>query len=213
MTRARTLRYTSATALARDDALAEEKEEREDEGEPWTRGRGGTHLGRAVHAALQSLPWDADDATIEAVATAQTVAEAIPNRAADAARLIRVALDSPAAERARVARRALREVPFAFKQPDTNPPIVIEGFADLVIENEDGLEIVDWKTDAVEASEVEERLEKYRTQAGLYVLGIERATKQRVTAVSYVFVSPNQERSPGDPAELAAAALQHLRES
>jgi ATP-dependent helicase/nuclease subunit A len=211
--RARTLRYTSATALARDDALAEEKEEREDEGEPWTRGRGGTHLGRAVHAALQSLPWDADDATIEAVATAQTVAEAIPNRAADAARLIRVALNSPAAQRARVARRALREVPFAFKQPDTNPPIVIEGFADLVIENEDGIEIVDWKTDAVEASAVEERLKKYRTQAGLYVLGIERATKRRVTAVSYVFVSPNQERSPGDPVELAAAALQHLRES
>jgi ATP-dependent helicase/nuclease subunit A len=212
---ARTRRFTSATALARDAESEDEKEEREDETEPWSRGRAGTHLGRAVHAALQSLPWDADDDAIAAVAQAQTVAEAIPHEAKRAEELIHVALRSPAAQRARTARRALREVPFAFVDDAASPPAVVEGFADLVIENEDGLEIVDWKTDAVEESEVEARLEKYRNQAGLYVLGLERAlesTGKKVTAVSYVFVTPNQERSPGDPAELAAAALQRLRE-
>jgi ATP-dependent helicase/nuclease subunit A len=210
---ASTLRYTSATALTRDGEPLEDKEEREDEAEPWSKGRGGTHLGRAVHAALQSLPWDADDASINAVATAQTVAEAVPHLASRAASLIRIALNSPAAQRARTASRALREVPFAFKQPDTNPPVVVEGFADLVIENDDGIEIVDWKTDDVSADEVETRLQKYRTQAGLYVLGLQNATGQPVTRVSYVFVSPDQERSPGEPAELAAAALQRLLES
>ncbi|HEU0073661.1 MAG TPA: UvrD-helicase domain-containing protein [Dehalococcoidia bacterium] len=211
---AHTRHFTSATALARDTEPEDEKEEREDETEPWSKGRAGTHLGRAVHAALQSLPWDADDEAIAAVATAQVVAEAIPDRRDEAARLIHVALNSPAAQRARTARRALREVPFAFKDETASPPVIVEGFADLVIENEDGIEIVDWKTDTVPESGVEERLKKYRTQAGLYVLGLEKAleaTGKKVTAISYVFVSPNQERSPGDPAELAAASLQRLR--
>jgi ATP-dependent helicase/nuclease subunit A len=212
---ATTRRFTSATALAGDADLEEDKDERDDETEPWSRGRGGTHLGRAVHAALQSLPWDAEDDAIAAVAQAQTVAEAIPHRKEEAERLIRIALQSPAAQRARLATRALREVPFAFVDNAASPPVVVEGFADLVIENEDSLEIVDWKTDAVESSQVEARLEKYRTQAGLYVLGLERAleaTGKKVTSVSYVFVTPNQERSPGEPAELAAAALERLRE-
>ncbi len=212
---ARTRSFTSATALTRDAEPEDEKDEREYETEPWSKGRAGTHLGRAVHAALQSLPWDADDEEVKAVATAQAVAEAIPDRADEAAKLIRVALSSPAAERARTARRALREVPFAFLDGSASPPVVVEGFADLVIETDDGLEIVDWKTDHVAASTVDERLAKYRTQAGLYVLGLEKAlesTGKKVTSVSYVFVSPNQERSPGEPAELAAAALQRLRE-
>jgi ATP-dependent exoDNAse (exonuclease V) beta subunit len=88
---------------------------------------------------------------------------------------------------------------------------VVEGFADLVIEHEDGLEIVDWKTDDVPESAVEARLEKYKTQAGLYVLGLQNATGRPVTRVSYVFVSANREASPGEPAELAAAALRQLR--
>ncbi len=213
---ARTRRFTSATAITRDSEPEDGKEEREDETEPWSRGRAGTHLGRAVHAALQSLPWDADDDAIAAVASAQTVAEAIPQRAEEAAKLIRVALESPAAQRARAARRALREVPFAFLDEAASPAVLVEGFADLVIEHEDGLEIIDWKTDAVSESQVEERLAKYQTQAGLYVLGLERAleaTGKKVTSVTYVFVTPNQERSPGPPAELAAAALQRRRQT
>ncbi|HEY7467625.1 MAG TPA: UvrD-helicase domain-containing protein [Dehalococcoidia bacterium] len=204
----RTLRFTSATALGREAAPEEDKGEREDEGEPWSRGRAGTHLGRAVHAALQSLAWDADDAAIDAVARAQAVAEAIPTRADEAAALVRVALASQAAQRARTARRALREVPFAFKQDG----VIVEGFADLVIEHEDGIEIVDWKTDRVPGDAVSARLENYKTQAGLYVLGLQNATGRPVTRVTYVFVSPNREASIGEPPALAAAALQRLRD-
>ena len=136
--------YTSATALGRDDR----KEEREDDTEPWSRGRAGTHLGRAVHAALQTLAWDAADEEIEAVARAQTVAEAVPHMADEAATLIRVALQSEPARRALDAKRALREVPFALPHGNT----ILEGYVDLLIEGEDGsIEIVDWKTDHVPA--------------------------------------------------------------
>jgi ATP-dependent helicase/nuclease subunit A len=210
---ARSLRHTSATALGRwqlGSGEADAKDEREDETEPWSRGRAGTHLGRAVHAALQSLPWDADPELIRAVATAQTVAEATPQEAEHAARLIGAALRSPAAERARRAIRASREVPFAFRRDG----FIIEGFADLVIEHEDGsMEIVDWKTDQVSVSAIPERLAHYQMQAGLYVLGLLNATGRPVSRVTYVFVSADQEHSPGNPEELAARALTSLQET
>ena len=196
-------RYTSATALG-----PLKKDETSDESEPWARGRGGTRLGRAVHAALQSLPLDADGDMIDAFSRAQAVAEAIPGRSAEVARLVRRALQSGAAGRAREASRALREVPFAAEFDGT----ILEGFIDLVIESPDGIEIVDWKTDDIPAKEVRERLREYELQAGLYVLGIQSATGRTVTRVTYVFAQAGVEESPGDPAALLAAARARLLE-
>jgi ATP-dependent exoDNAse (exonuclease V) beta subunit len=190
--------YTSATAIG-----DQKKEENEDESEPWSRGRGGTRLGRAVHAAIQSLPLDADAALIAAFSRAQAVAEAIPHRTRDVERLVDWVLrSSQAAVRARAARRALREVPFALTFDGT----VLEGFIDLVIETAEGIEIVDWKTDQIGPEEVGERLREYETQAGLYVYGLESATGRRVNRVTYVFASAQVEVSPGDPAVLSEAA-------
>jgi ATP-dependent helicase/nuclease subunit A len=200
-------RYTSATALGRRDAELDQ-EEREDETEPWSRGRAGTHLGRAVHAALQSLPWDADDADIAAVARAQAVAEAVPQRADEAARLISAGLHTNAAQRARGARRALREVPFALERAG----VILEGYVDLLIEGEDGIEIVDWKTDHIPPDAVEQRLRDYELQAGVYVLGIEAATHRPVSRVTYVFVSAGREVEMPDPSVLRDAAVARLQQ-
>jgi ATP-dependent helicase/nuclease subunit A len=196
--RSRRRTYTSATALI--------EKSREEDSEPWARGRGGTRLGRAVHAAIQSVPWDADEETIEAFARALAVAEAVPDREAEVGKLVRRALHSPASERARKATRALREVPFGVDFDGTT----VEGFVDLLIEGPDGIEIVDWKTDQVSDAEIDGRLEQYRLQAGLYVLGIEAATKLTVSSVNYVFVSLDVERSPGEPAELSRLAKERL---
>ncbi|MFQ5471640.1 MAG: UvrD-helicase domain-containing protein [Dehalococcoidia bacterium] len=190
--------YTSATALIESS--------REEDSEPWARGRGGTRLGRAVHAAIQSVPWDADEETIEAFARAVAVAEAVPDRAGEVAKLVQRALRSPAAQRAKMATRALREVPFGIDVDGTT----VEGFVDLLIEGPGGIEIVDWKTDRATEAEIDARLEQYRLQAGLYVLGIEAATQLTVSSVNYVFVSPDVERSPGEPAELSRLAKQRL---
>lgn len=205
--RAARRRYASATALGRlrrDAALDEERPQ--DDTEPWARGKGATRLGRAVHATIQSVSLDADDATVDAFARAQAVAEAIPDRASEVARLARCALESEAASRARVAPRALREAPFAVRLGET----VLEGFVDLIIDTPDGIEIVDWKTDRVTADEVTDRLRSYELQAGLYTLGVEAATGRPVRRVTYVFVQPGVERSPGDPAELASRARAEL---
>ncbi len=194
-----TVKYTSATAV--------KEAERSDESEPWARGRGGTRVGRAVHAAIQSLPLDADDALIEAFARAQAVAEAVPERTHDVVRLVRWTLrESEAMQRARSAARAMREVPFAM----TLDGKVLEGFIDLLVETPEGIEIVDWKTDQVSAKGVGERLRGYELQAGLYVLGIEAATGRTVSRVTYVFASARVEVSPGDPAQLREAARSRL---
>jgi ATP-dependent helicase/nuclease subunit A len=195
-------RYTSATAIGQ-----QKKSEKTDETEPWARGRGGTRLGRAVHAAIQSLSLDADDATIAAFTKAQAVAEAIPHRAVEVEKLVRWVLrSSEAAARARSATRSLREVPFAVQVDG----VVLEGFIDLLIETGDRIEVVDWKTDQISTADVDERLKEYETQAGLYVYGIEAATGRKVSAVTYVFASAGVERSPGDPGELSKMAQADL---
>ncbi|HUF54520.1 MAG TPA: UvrD-helicase domain-containing protein [Dehalococcoidia bacterium] len=203
-------RFTSATGLKREADDAPEEKGREDESEPWSRGRAGTRVGRAVHAAIQSLPLDPDDATIEAFARAQAVAEAVPQRAGDVARLVRwVVRESEAWKRAIAAPRAMRETPFAVALDGR----VVEGFVDLLIETPDGIEIVDWKTDQVPEAEVEARLRAYGLQAGLYVHGIQEATGRAVNRVTYVFASAKAEMSPGEPRTLAEAALAGLQAS
>jgi ATP-dependent helicase/nuclease subunit A len=160
-----------------------------------------------VHAAIQSLALDADDAMISAFARAQAVAEAIPHRGVEVETLVRWVLrSSEAAQRARAARRALREVPFAVETDGT----VLEGFIDLIIETDDGIEIVDWKTDQIPAQAVPERMREYEMQAGLYVYGLATAIGRRASAVTYVFASSQVEVSAGDPAALFALAQGQL---
>ena len=201
VTAATTRHYTSATAMR------DQKNEKTDASEPWSRGRAGTRLGRAVHAAIQSLPLDPDEGTIEAFCRAQAVAEAIPHLEDEVRRLVTwVVRESDAWKRAAAATRAIREAPFVVRQDGA----VLEGFVDLLIETEDGIELIDWKTDHVAPDAVEERLRQYELQAGLYVHGVQEATGRRVTGVTYVFASAKVEASPGDPAALAVAAVAEL---
>ena len=198
---ATTRRYTSATAIR------DQKDEKTDASEPWSRGRAGTRLGRAVHAAIQSLPLDPDEATIEAFCRAQAVAEAVPHREDEVRRLVTwVVRESEAWKRAAAATRAIREAPFVVRQDGA----VLEGFVDLLIETEDGIELIDWKTDHIAPDAVEERLRQYELQAGLYVHGVQTATGRPVTSVTYVFASAEVEKSMGEPAALAAAAVAEL---
>jgi ATP-dependent helicase/nuclease subunit A len=192
---------TSATALGGG------KDARGDDTEPWSHGRGSTRLGRAVHAVIQSVPMDAPAGAIAAFARAQAVAEAIPDREPDVIRLAERAFSSGVAARARAARRALREVPFAFEDESG---AIVEGFVDLLIEDDEGIEIVDWKTDDITSEEVARRIEQYRLQAGLYILGLERATGSRVKGVTYVFLSPQVELALDDLDGLTAFARERL---
>ena len=179
----------AATRLAR-----EAKDEQDIPDEPWRRGRAGTSIGRAVHAVLQVVDLRTGSG-LEDIAKAQAAAEGVPGRAVEIARLARRALESPLVKRALGSRRWWRETPVAGPVGDG----IVEGFIDLLFEEEDGFVIVDYKTDALGTDEeIERAMSRYRLQGGGYALALGRATGATVKEVSFLFLEPRREVSVED---------------
>ena len=190
--------------------LAQEKKNEQDiADEPWRRGRAGTSIGRAVHAVLQVV--DLETGTgLEDIAKAQAAAEGVPGRADEIARLVRRALDTPLVKRALDSKRWWREAPVAGPVGDG----IVEGFIDLLFEEEGSLVIVDYKTDTLRSDdEIEQAMARYRLQGGGYALALNKATCATVKEVSFLFLEPNREVPVDDlsgamrEAESAALAL------
>ena len=188
----------AATRLA-EVANEETKDEQEND-EPWRRGRGGTNVGRAVHAVLQTIDL-ATGAGIEETARAQAYAEGIPGRINDIIRLSKTAVQSDIVKRAVESGRYWREVPVGV-------PIAggsMQGFIDLLFEGPEGLVIVDYKTDSVTAEGTAATAARYRPQAAGYALATQRAMPERsVAEVVFLFLEPHSEESMTDIGELAA---------
>ncbi len=195
----------AATRLAQD-----EKEEQEIPDEPWRRGRAGTNIGRAVHAVLQVVDLHTGS-DLDKNVQAQAAAEGVPRRADEIGRLVQRALDSSLVQRALASKRLWREAPVAGPVGDG----IVEGFIDLLFEEEDGFVIVDFKTDAVGSEEdVEQAMARYRLQGGAYALALSKATGVNVKEVSFLFLEPNLQKSvdnlPQAQQEAESAALAWL---
>jgi ATP-dependent helicase/nuclease subunit A len=95
-------------------------------------------------------------------------------------------LRSPLLRRAVDCGRYWREVPFAL--PLDN--MLLEGSIDLLFEEEDGLVIVDYKSDDVSESETDARAMDYRGQAALYTLACRKITDLRVKEFIIYFARP-----------------------
>jgi ATP-dependent helicase/nuclease subunit A len=76
-----------------------------------------------------------------------------------------------------------REVPVAADVDGT----VLEGFVDLLIEADDGLVVVDYKTDHVSEADVDEALRRYAVQGAAYAVALEAALARPVTRCVFVF--------------------------
>jgi ATP-dependent helicase/nuclease subunit A len=83
-----------------------------------------------------------------------------------------------------------RELAVYFTTPSTEPmdQPMIRGRLDVLIEHADGLIIVDYKTDRVSGSGVDQRAEFYQPQMRLYREAIERITNKQVTETMLVFL-------------------------
>ena len=188
--------------------IAEEaKEEQDVPDEPWRRGRAGTSIGRAVHAALQVVDLHTGSG-LDDIAQAQAAAEGVPGRAEEIARLVRGALRSDLVQRALASGRWWRETPVA----GTVGEGIVEGFIDLLFEEEDGFVIADYKTDAIGDDEAIARaMARYRLQGGAYALALRRATGVEVKEVSFLFLNPRRvvtvANLPGAMMEAEKAAL------
>ncbi len=177
--------FVAATGLAR---AYKDEEEEPDRPEPWRRGRAGTSVGRAVHAVLQSIDL-ATGAGIEHRARAQAVAEGVPDREAEVSRLVEVAVQSDIVRRAVASKRIWREVPVAAPVGDGS----LHGFIDLLFEEEDGLVVVDYKTDAVTEAQLPEVIDRYRLQGGAYARAISQITGKPVRQVVFLYLQPKSE--------------------
>ena len=177
--------YAAATGLRK--AREEDKPEQEHV-EPWRRGRAGTSVGRAVHAVLQSIDLATGDG-LEQRARAQAVAEGIPGREGEIARLARVAVESSVVRRAVASGRFWREVPIATPIGDGS----LQGFIDLLFEEPDGLVVVDYKTDSIAANETQEAVDRYRLQGGAYAHALSTVTGTTVKEVVFLYLQPRRE--------------------
>jgi ATP-dependent exoDNAse (exonuclease V) beta subunit len=205
--RAQLLRERARPSSVAATALAQVvKDEAEITEEPWRRGRAGTNVGRAVHAVLQTVDL-ATGQGLEDTARAQAAAEGVTQREAEVVRLARVALESDTVKRAVASERLWREVPVAAPVGET----VLEGFIDLLFEEEGALIVVDYKTDSLETEEdIAARSEHYRIQVGAYALALQEATGMSVKEVILIFLQPAQEVILSDVPALVSEAKQAL---
>jgi ATP-dependent exoDNAse (exonuclease V) beta subunit len=141
---------------------------------------GGPRFGTLVHTTLATVPLDATPAQVaEGVGLQSRILGAPPDEVEAATTLIAAAFEHPLMVRARDAWRAgrcRREMPVAGCQPDGT---LLEGILDLAFEEADRWMVVDFKTDAEMAAE----LQRYRRQVAFYASVVARATEKSVTAV------------------------------
>jgi ATP-dependent exoDNAse (exonuclease V) beta subunit len=165
------------------------------EQQPWRRGRAGTAVGSAVHATLQVIDFAAPDG-LDELAVLNAEREGIAERAAEVAALVRVALRAPSLDLARSNRH--------WRELYVSAPVggaLVEGFIDLCIELQDGLVIVDYKTDPVSGEhEIAAKLDRYRIQGAAYALALETIMGREVAGCRFVFIGPDEviERSLPD---------------
>ena len=190
------------TRIARLD-----KEEPEGGEEEHRRGRGGTRLGKAVHAVLQSI----DLVTGEGLASAsraQAEIEGISARWREVASLVKNALGFDVIQRL-AGRYVAGEADF-YREVFVSAVLdgqLVEGFIDLLIDGPDGMVVVDYKTDAVNGEEeMEEAVRQHEIQMGLYAWAAQEVTGRPVREAVLLFLRPQAERSFTDIDGLVAEA-------
>ena len=200
----------AATGIAKAAATAagqivSDKVEQTEADEPWRRGRAGTSVGRAVHAVLQSVDLATGEG-IENTARAQAAAEGIDHRQTEIAEFAEAARQSNAVQEAIASGRFWREV-YVSAMVDG---VLIEGFIDLLYEAQDGLVVVDYKTDTLEsAAAIDSAMARYRLQGATYALLLEETLERPVARCVFAFVQPREERLIAD----LPAAIDEVRQA
>ncbi|HEV3225523.1 MAG TPA: UvrD-helicase domain-containing protein [Acidimicrobiales bacterium] len=184
LARAGARRVVAATAMAHLDEQVETMplDDGAPSALPSTIFRGGTALGRAVHAVLATVDLDRpDDEEIAALSEAHAAAEGV-TPPVDVERRVRAALGAPSVVAARAASRRWREL--YVSAPVGDGGRLVEGYLDLLYEDDAGdLVVIDYKTDA----DVESAVDHYRLQAATYALALQIALGRRVARAAFVF--------------------------
>ena len=147
--------------------------------------------GTAMHLVMQYLDLSAvsgDDVRAQVAGLAQRrLLTAEQAASLDIPALVRF-LSSPLAERIRRARQVWREYRFAllvdggiYDPAAAGEEMLLQGVADCVFETENGLVVVDFKTDRVTGPALAQRAETYRPQLAAYAAALEKILEKPVT--------------------------------
>jgi ATP-dependent exoDNAse (exonuclease V) beta subunit len=153
---------------------------------PWSKGRFGTAIGRAVHGVLQSVDL-ATGAGLDDAVAAQVRAEGVVEYAEVVRDLASTALTSDVVRRAGE-RPHWKETYVGTTLGDGT---VLEGFVDLIYRDDGGgLVVVDYKTDAVPTAAINARVATYQPQMAAYVHALEAGAAERVARAVLIFLTP-----------------------
>ena len=141
----------------------------------------GVRYGTLVHAALATVPLDADETTVKTIVTTQArILGATIDEERSACDVIVGVLRHVLVETARradAAGRCFREAPITLTRGDQ----LLEGTVDLAFDQGDRITIVDFKTDRAQG----ELLHAYRRQVTLYAEAVARAMQRPARAVLF----------------------------
>jgi len=168
------------------------------------KGISAAEAGTALHFVLQRLDYHRDDikAQIDEMVTKDLLTEQ-QAQSVDVDRIRRF-LDSPLGIRLIASGRVNREVPFNIEIPChelykdmgdniyQDETLLLQGVIDCYFEEEDGIVLLDYKTDYVPAGKVDMIKERYKVQINYYARALEMLTVKKVTG-KYVYLFWNGE--------------------
>ena len=134
-------------------------------------------IGVAVHAAMEALMAGKapPDSGARDLAERRAFEELFEDERREARALIGALLSLPVVARALAARRRFAELPLLYRDESLPDAPIVEGKIDLLFEEADGWQIVDWKTDRVDTLEaLEGRRELYAPQLKAYEDGLRK---------------------------------------
>ena len=146
--------------------------------------------GEALHRALELIDL-VTPANVEETVRAACILGGIEDAVGEVTRMVDACLASSVASRARAATGLWREVPYTLRVDDG----YATGRIDLVFREDDGLVVVDWKSDTIGPGQADAAAAAHRPQAEAYVRALEQATGMRVKEVVFVFARAGAERA------------------
>jgi ATP-dependent exoDNAse (exonuclease V) beta subunit len=180
----------------------------------------GIRIGRAVHEVLAAVELrdatglqastsrrDGPSTRLETLSIARARAQGIEEHGETVAEMVRKAVQTELLQTA-AQRRHWREIYVAVPVEVPGPPpaatgpeategadgvgrCLLEGIVDLVFEEDDGLVVVDYKTDALDVDrDLAEACSRYELQVASYAAALERSTGKRVTRCALLFLAP-----------------------
>lgn len=155
--------------------------------------------GTAAHLALQYLDFSNPDAAgqVEVLRKKRLLTHEQAH-SVDVGQL-ETLLASPLGEEIRNGKHVLREYPFTVlisaSELDENAgddQVLLQGVVDCCFETEEGLTVVDFKTDRVFGEEIPRRAEHYRPQLEAYSAALERVLEKKVVRRALYFLSSGE---------------------